>query len=111
MVSPLEYEKSGTHQNTFIAFQTDTIYAIVLAAGVEQHFNIPATAVTAQISATNDFYMKVDDTAAIPSTTVTDGSASELNPVVTAVRGKSTMSFISPQATTITVMFSSAAAA
>lgn len=105
MTTKLIYKRSKRTDNSYIYAQSDTIYAVVLAAGVAQQISVPAMSEIAVFSADAPYYMKCDGTAAIPSTTVTDGSASELNPAVTVVRDVAMMSFISETACVVTVMF------
>lgn len=62
---------------------SDTIYNMVLSANTEDHVTIPAKATKVIIKSTNVVYVKVGPsgtTAAIPSTDVTDGTGSAINP-------------------------------
>jgi len=83
----------------------DYVDARVLAAGVEETHTVPADADVVIFSATDDFYVNYDATAAAPSGDVTDGSASELNPVVRDLAGVTTMHVIAPATCTITMSF------
>jgi hypothetical protein len=104
-ISSLDYEKSGIEANTYVFDQSNTIYAVVLEASTEDSITIPTGAAVAFFASTAPFYMLTDGTAAIPAANVEDGSASELNPTSTRVRGHTTLSFISAQACTITITF------
>ena len=68
---------------------------------------VPAGARFALFSASDDFFARYDGQAAVvPSSDVEDGTGSELNPIVRAVKAGETISIIAAAAATIvTVSF------
>lgn len=68
--------------------QADYVENVVLLAGVAQGVTKPSGAKFAMFSATGDFWMKDGGTAAVPSSTTTDGTGSELNPYFRKVSGR-----------------------
>lgn len=81
------------------------IDAKVLAASTAETITVPAGAKYVIFSAEADFWANPNDTAAVPSGDVSDGSASELNPVGYDVEGVSTISIISETAQNVSVTF------
>ena len=79
------------------------IDAQVLAANVAEVYTVPTGANYVLFSANNDFYANYGAAAAVPGTDVTDGTASELNPTLRALRGAATIGLISPYATVVTI--------
>ena len=78
--------------------QADTIYAVVLAAGVSQQIAIPAGSnrVLFSVSGGNDFYCKfVNAAIAVPVGNIVDGTAPELNPLLRICAGQGWVSLIS----------------
>lgn len=72
--------------------------AIVLVANTNQTINIPTGAKKARFKATGsaDFWIKFGGAAAIPSSNVTDGTASRLNPDgIITLDGATTVGIIS----------------
>lgn len=72
-------------RDAFALAPSDTINAQVLAAGVAEVHTIPTGAKYVSFAATADFYAKFGSSsgaaaAAVPSTEVTNGTGSELNP-------------------------------
>lgn len=82
---------------------SDYVLARDVAAGVAEAFTVPAGANFVVFSSNVDFYAK-SGTAAVPGD-VTDGTASELNPVGMALYGVSSISVISAAAGKITASF------
>lgn len=89
--------------------QSDTIYAIVLAANTPQYLNVPAGATLVLFSVTggSDFWMKLGATAglAVPSASITDGTAPELNPLVRQIGRTATIGLVSAAACTVMMAF------
>ena len=78
--------------------------AFVLAAGVAETYTVPASARFVIFSATADFYANFNGaTAAAPTTEISNGTASVLNPTARRVTPAATVSLIAPAACTITV--------
>jgi hypothetical protein len=100
---------------TFALRPTGKICQIVLAANTEQHFNIPTdTGVNSAVivpmmalfEGTADFYVGYDQTAAVPGSSVTDGSGtSELNPTQRIVSKVTALSLISATTCVVTISF------
>lgn len=93
--------------NMFALPPSDTVNARVLSAGSAETIAVPDGANVVVFSATEDFYAKygASPTAAAPSGDVTDGSASELNPVVRDITGVANISVVSPATCIITAAF------
>lgn len=82
----------------------------VLAPNVAETHTVPSFNGTKAgyvlFSSTADFYIQMDGTAAIPSSDVTDGSGSDLRPMVRWLHGDvSTISLISPTDAVVTMIF------
>lgn len=58
------------------------IDAMVLTADTPAAYTIPTGAVNVLINCTGDVWVRFGDAGAVPSTDVTDGTASELNPAL-----------------------------
>ena len=89
-------------------------YAILGASYVDVYygdaaaatFTVPAGANYVLFSATGDFYVRWDGSAAaIPSADVTNGAGSELNPVVRDVAPSQQFSIIAAAAVVVTMSF------
>ena len=88
--------------------QSDTIYAVVLAASTSQQIAIPAGAnkVLFSVNAGIDFYMLFANAAiSVPVGNITDGTAPELNPLLRICSGKSFVSLIAASNCVITMAF------
>ncbi len=94
------------------ALQADTMCdARVLAANTAETFTLDENVSHVVFSATSDFYVRYtadddesDNTATVPSSDVTDGTASELNPTVRYVQSINKISVIAPAACTVTLL-------
>lgn len=84
--------------------QSDHIDAVDLGINTAESISIPDEARFVLFASTGDFYLKFDDTAAVPGD-VTDGSASELNPTMRYLKGHTTIGLISPAACVVTVSY------
>ena len=89
--------------NSFIRPPSTCIDAMVLAANVAETYTVQTGARYCIFSSTAAFYARKDATAAVPSTEVADGTASELSPSSWYMTGTTTISFIAPSAATITI--------
>lgn len=76
---------------------------VVLAADTPEVYTVPAGATFLLFSATANFYARRNAAAAVPTTEITDGTGSELNPVVRVVGGSGTIGLVSGEATIITI--------
>jgi hypothetical protein len=86
--------------NTFAIPGTDEIDFYILTTSAVT-VTVPTNAKFAIFSATDDFYARWDGSdATIPGGNITDGTGSEINPIVRDVRGVSTFSIIAPTANT-----------
>lgn len=107
----LDMAHSNKNKQTFAIQQADYIDARVLVAGVAESQAVPTGAKYVIINSIDDngasigIYCLMDGTAVIPSTDVTDGTASEINPGIRYISGVSTISVISPVACVVTFMF------
>lgn len=77
----------------------------VLAASTNEDHTVPADAKYVVFSSEANFYAKRGGTAVEPAGDVTDGTASELNPVGYDIEGVTTIGLISATAQTITLAF------
>ncbi len=71
---------------------------MVLAADTPEVYTIPTGAVNVLINCTGDVWIKFGGAAAVPTTEVTDGTASELSPSLRNVVGFTTIGFSSAAA-------------
>jgi len=80
------------------------IDAMVLGTpGTAESYTVPDNAKWLVLSATEDFYVNPNGTAAAPSSEVADGTGSELNPVGYVVAGGESLSFVAIAACKITI--------
>ena len=75
-----------------------------LAASTNETHTVPAGADFVIFSADGDFYAKPNGAAAIPGD-VTDGSASELNPVIWDLNGVTSIGLIASSGRKVTLSF------
>lgn len=77
--------------------QSDFINVVLLVAGIQQNFDAPDGASIVMFSATGNFYCLIGSSvaAAIPISSIFDGSASEVNPVAREVLTGDKISLIS----------------
>lgn len=88
----------------------DTVAVLVLLAGAEQHFTIPATATVAVMASTGSVYILVNgQTAAVPVATSTSfpspNTVPELNPTVLNVTAANLFSAIAPADCNLVISF------
>ena len=84
---------------------SDYVDAMVLAAGVAETYTLPDGVRWMTFSATDDFYVRPDGTASVPTDEVSDGTASHLNPHHRNCEGITTLGFIAPRACVVTMEF------
>jgi hypothetical protein len=101
----LRQYRNFSHDQNFAVPQSDHIDVRVLAASTKEDHTKPTGANYVVFSATDDFYVKMDGTAAVPAGDVTDGSGSELNPGVRYIADVTTISLIAPRSCTVTMAF------
>ena len=89
---------------TWLTRQSKFINSKVLAAGVAESDTVPADAGKVYFSCTGNYYVNTRATAVVP-TDLTDGSASELNPIGYMVTPGETISIIAPAACVITLAY------
>jgi hypothetical protein len=77
----------------------------VLAAGVAETYTLPTGARWVTFSGTDDFYVKPNAAATVPTGDTTDGSASSLNPHHRNCEGITTLGIISARTCTVTMEF------
>jgi hypothetical protein len=88
-----------------VIFPSQYVNTYVLAAGVVQGITIPADARVAVFTSTNNFYVNWLSTATAPTGNITDGSASELNPVARDVTGYAAFSMVAPADCIVTIAY------
>ncbi len=81
---------------------SDTVDAYV-SGGTAATFTAPSGANFVNFSATVDFYVNEDATAASPGASITDGTASELNPVTRRVPTDGTFSIFAATGGVVTL--------
>ena len=69
--------------------------SMVLAADTPEVYTLPSGAVNVLINCTSDVWVKFGGAGAVPTTEVSDGTASELNPALRNVVGYTTIGFSS----------------
>lgn len=79
----LYIQTSTNGQNTFSIPVSDTIAAVMMT-GANKTVTVPTGASYAVFSCSDDFYLKIGATAAVPTVDVSTGAA-ELNPAVRTV--------------------------
>lgn len=77
----------------------------VLTASTNKAVTIPSGARYAVFAASADIWVRVGGTASIPSADVTDGTGSELNPVVRWIEGETTIGVISAYDAKVSIIF------
>jgi hypothetical protein len=81
------------------------VAARVLAANTAEVHTVPTGAKYVVFSGTTDFYARFGAAAAVPADDVTDGTASELNPVARSIEGYTTIGVIAPATCVLTLAF------
>ena len=114
-MKPFLIEQDANRQNSGAIQQSDVIFNIVLAAGVEQSFLVPfgASATGGEstranivlFGSTGNFYCGIDRHAVVPVANIVDGSGSELNPTIRAIDGVSRIYLIASANCVVTMAF------
>lgn len=84
---------------------SDTVYAVVLQAGVAKAVTVPAGAKAVLFAATGPFWAKMGGNAAVPADDVLDGSAPELAPVARQTTGVTTIGLVAATPVTVSLAF------
>lgn len=103
-IEPFQFFRSQAGDQTY-ALKQGTIDNYVLAASTNKAVTVPAGAEYALFAADADIWVKVGGVAAVPSGDVTDGTGSELNPVVRRVEPGGTVGVISEYAAKVSITF------
>lgn len=105
MTTPLDlpglYLREAHHAVSFASY----VDALVLTAGVAQTVTVPAWARFVLFSRENPIYVRRNATATVPSVSVLDGTASEMDPDFRAVSGGDTLSIVSAYVGKVTLAF------
>lgn len=101
---PLKFFRGQAGDQTF-ALRPSYINNYILAANTSKTVTVPDGAHYAIFSATNDIWVEINGTVAVPSGDVTDGTGSELNPVIRRVNPGDSIGVISEYATLLSVAF------
>lgn len=103
---PLDLIMDPKGQNTFGIAAPNHVDDAVLTASAAKSFTVPSNAKYCIFNSTHDFFVNYDSTATIPTGTATsDGSGSELNPVLRKIDGITTISVISNDAAYVTISY------
>ena len=103
-LTALTMRRSANGDQTFARSAPLYIDARDLAANTNETHTVPAGADFVIFSADGDFYAKPNGAAAVPGD-VTDGTASELNPVIWDLNGVTSIGLISSSARKVTLSF------
>ena len=95
---------SSDIDTTDALYPSDSIYSGQLAASTEQTVTVPSGAEFVIFTATNDYYVNYDTTAAVPTGTISQAGG-ELNPILRYIGETSVIHIISPYTTYITLGF------
>jgi hypothetical protein len=89
----------------FVLKAPDYVDCVILTAEVAHEYSVPEGARMVVFSSTGDFFAKYGEApvAAIPLTSIANGSASELNPTARFITPSSKISLIAPLTTTISL--------
>ena len=98
--------KSGANgEMTFARSAPGHIDARALAANAAESHTVPAGAKFVIFGSDGDFYARPNGTAAVPGGDVTDGSGSELNPVIWDLKGVTSIGLIASAVRVVTLTF------
>ena len=87
------------------AIKQSTVNNYVLVASTNTSVTVPSNAVYAVFASTADIWVRIGGAASVPSVDVTDGTGSELNPIVRRVEPGSTIGVISEYAAKVSIVF------
>ncbi len=92
-------------EQTFARSAPTYVDARVLAPNAAETHTVPAGAKFVIFGSDGDFYAKPNASAAVPGTDLTDGSASELNPVIWDLNGVTSIGLVAGAARVVTLSF------
>ncbi len=92
-------------EQTFARSAPNYIDARVLLANTAETHTVPAGAKFVIFGSDGDFYAKPNGTAAVPANDVTDGTGSELNPVIWDLNGVTSIGLVAAAARVVTLSF------
>lgn len=102
---PLKFFRFQAGDQTF-ALRPSYVNNYVMTADSSKSITVPDGANYAIFSATNDIWVEIDGTVAVPEIgDVTDGTGSELNPIIRRVSPGDTIGVISQYDTLLSVSF------
>lgn len=106
-MKPFLLQPDASNQPTSTPPAPDYVQAVVLTGGAPQTITVPALAEAGFVifSSEGPFWAKSGGTAAVPSVTTSDGSASALNPSSWTLGGVSTISLIAESDTKLSLSF------
>lgn len=96
--------QSNNGHNTYAIKGADYV-DVYYGDAIATTFTVPSKAKFVLFSATDNFYVNWNGTAAIPSGDITNGSGSELNPIIRAVKPGDTFSVIAAADIVVTLSF------
>jgi hypothetical protein len=90
---------------TYARSSPDYVDARVLVANTAQVHTVPTGSAFVLFNSNTDFYAKVNNTVTVPSNTVSDGSAGELNPTFWSLSTVTGIGLISATGAIVTMSF------
>ena len=103
-LNPLTLRRGANGEPTFARSAPTYVDARDLAANTNETHTVPAGADYVIFSSDGDFYAKPNGAAAVASD-VTDGTASELNPLIWDLNGVTSLGLISASTRKVTLSF------
>lgn len=104
-LNSLKYRPGQNVDLVYARSKPTFVNAILLAAGAESVATVPAGAGVCIFSADSDVFARPDAGASIPAGSISDGSASELNPAQWDVHDVAQIHLISPDDAIVTLSF------
>lgn len=103
-IDPLKFFREQAGDQTF-AITQGTVNHYLLTANTNKAVTVPTGANYALFSSTADIWVRMGGTAAVPAGDVTNGTGSELNPVLRKVEAGGTIGVISESAAKVSIVF------
>jgi hypothetical protein len=89
-----------------VLFPPKYVNAYVLTGGsAATTINVPTGARVALFNSTGNFYVNWLASASVPSTSITDGSGPELNPIARDISGYGSFSLVAPSDCIVTIAY------
>jgi hypothetical protein len=104
-INSLTYRSGQNVELVFARSKPTFVNAACLAANVEKIMNVPEGAGICIFSADTDFFARADETALVPQSDTTDGSAPELNPAQWDVHDVTQLHLIAAEDAVVTLSF------